>query len=210
MISQAKFIIFLITAVAILLFILSMQQKHIDKLQRENEQVIQFIKNDAGQVTHYKNKADRETAKSNVLDLTLRNARELINTERLEFIKQFNGVNKRLNNLESVNQTTAQLIREWQLPLRDTFLLSIDSSMLPAKVFAYSDSLNTISGVIQGNEIKPRISITVPLQGIVYWQRKRILGFRIGRKKWYSEITSTNPYVRIKRHQNIQIRKGAK
>jgi len=194
--------------IAILSGVVVMQEKKISQLHTEREQALAFANVEKSGTTFYKNKLGRETAKTQILDLSLCNARELRNSDRLNFISQFDGINNRLNNLVEVSQSNARFIRDFKLPLRDTFLLNVDSTnktLLPAKVFSYKDSLNNISGTIIGKEIKPHIEITVPLQGAMYWQRKKILGLRIGRKKWFSDLTSTNPFVKIKSQEVIRI-----
>ncbi len=202
---ELKIIIVTTVLIAILSGAVVMEEKKIRQLYDEREQALAFANIQKSNTTFYKNKFGHETAKTQILDLSLRNARELRSSDRLKFIAQFDGINNRLNNLVEVSQSNARFISEFKLPLRDTFLLNVDSTLLPAKVFTYKDSLNNISGTIIGKEIKPRIEITVPLQGAMYWQRKKILGLRIGRKKWFSDLTSTNPFVTIKSQEVIRI-----
>jgi hypothetical protein len=202
---EFKIIVIASLTIAVLCGLVFMEEKKIEQLHKEREQALAFANVEKSNTTFYRNKLGRETAKTEILDLSLRNARELRNNDRLSFIQQFEGINKRLNNLDEVSQAHLQVIKDWKLPLRDTVLLNIDSTLLPSKVFSYKDSLNLIRGTIQGKEIHPHIEITVPLQGVMYWQRKRILGLRIGRKKWFSEITSTNPFVKILSQETIRV-----
>jgi hypothetical protein len=197
----------LVVVIIILQNVIVFQVRKISRLKEERKQVIDFSNSQKQQLTYYQNKLERETAKVGVLNLTLNSARDLINNERLAFVQQFNGVNKRLNNLEQVSRTTALVVSEWRIPLRDTVLVNIDSTLTTARVFSYADSLNRVSGIIVGDQITPKIEIMVPLQGVVYWERRKILGLRIGRKKWFSDITSTNPAVKIKEHEVIKVTK---
>ena len=191
------------------------QAKRIDTLATERAQALLYAKTQKANATTYQNKYNRETVKTSVLDLSLYNAKELIDTERMGFISQFNGINKRLNNLVQATNTTALFVRSWKLPLRDTVLHSspfggrgVDSTIVKAQAFAYMDSLNTIRGIIYGNEIFPIVEIKVPIQRVDYWERKKILGLRIGRKQWYSDVTSTNPFVKIIADDVIRIKKN--
>lgn len=202
---STKIILVLVLLLFILTGVLTEMAGRIQKLSEERKQALTFANTQTKAVTWYKTKWNNEAAQAEVLQLSLDNAQDLISNERLSFVRQFNGIKKRLNNLEQVTTTTAIIVKEWQLPLRDTFLVSVDSTLLPGKVFSYADSLNRISGIVQGNQIIPKIEITVPLQGAVHWERNRILGLRIGRKKWYSDITSTNPLVKIKQHELIKV-----
>jgi hypothetical protein len=202
---ETKIILVSVLLIAILSGVVVMQEKKISQLHTERSQALAFANVEKSNTIFYKNKFGRETAKTQILDLSLRNVRELRNSDRLKFIEQFEGINNRLNNLVEVSQSNARFVREFKLPLRDTFLLNVDSTLLPAKVFSYKDSLNNISGTIIGKEIKPHVEITVPLQGAMYWQRKKVLGLRIGRKKWFSDLTSTNPFVKIRSQEIIRI-----
>jgi hypothetical protein len=202
---EVRIIIVMTILIAVLAGLVAIEEKKIAQLHTERAQALAFANVAKSKTTFYKNRLGRETAKTQILDLSLRNARELQNNDRLNFVKQFEGINKRLNNLDEVSQAHLQFFKDWKLPLRDTVLLNIDSTLLPSKVFSYKDSLNVIRGTIQGKEIYPHIEINVPLQGAMYWQRNRILGLRIGRKKWFSEITSTNPFVKILSQETIRI-----
>jgi|GEM_PF-5034020 hypothetical protein len=202
---EMKIILVSVLLIAVLAGLVVIQEKKIRQLHTERQQALAFANAEKSTTSFYINKLGRETTKSQILDLSLSNARQLQNNDRLKFIAQFDGINKRLNNLDEVSQAHLQIIKDWKLPLRDTVLLSVDSTLLPTKVFAYKDSLNSIRGTITGKVIQPRIEITVPLQGVMYWQRNKILGLRIGRKKWFSDITSTNPFVKIKSQETIRI-----
>ncbi|MBS1489692.1 MAG: hypothetical protein JSS93_04130 [Bacteroidetes bacterium] len=204
---ELKIIAVAIIIISVLGGLVVMEEKKIAQLHKEREQALAFANAETSNTTFYKNKLGRETAKTELLDLTLRNTRELRDNERLVYLGQFAGINQRLNNLDEMSQIHLRFFRNFKLPLRDTVMLNIDSTLLPAKVFSYKDSLNIVQGTIQGKEIQPHIEIKVPLQGVVYWQRKKILGLRIGRKKWYSDITSVNPFVKITSQELIRVNK---
>jgi len=202
---SVKLIALLFALVLILTGIVATLKRKVETLSEERSQAIEFANTQTKAVSIYKTKWNNEAAQVQVLQLSLNNAKELVSNERIAFVRQFSGINKRLNNLEQISTTTATIIKEWQLPLRDTTLVNIDSTILHGKTFSYSDSLNRIYGIVQGNQIIPKIEITVPLQGAVHWERKRVLGLRVGRKQWFSDITSTNPLVKIRQHELIKV-----
>lgn len=204
---ETKIILVALLLIFILSAVVITQEKKIARLHTERDQAIAFATTEKSRTTFYINRLGRETAKTQLLQLSLHNAKELVSSPRLNFIKQFEGVNPRMNNLDEVSQAQVLVSKKFDLPLRDFTVHSPDSTRTPVKTFAYKDSLNSISGTIWGERIHPIIEITVPLQGVIYWQRKKILGLRIGRKRWFSEITSTNPLVKIKSQEVIRVGK---
>ena len=62
-------------------------------------------------------------------------------------------------------------------------------------------------GWLRKDTVNLKLHATVPIYSVLYWEREKILGLKIGRKNWFSDIMSTNPNVTIKAHSNIQIRK---
>jgi hypothetical protein len=204
---ETKIILVAVLLIAILAGVVVTQEKKIARLHTERDQALAFANTEKSKTVFYINRLGRETAKTELLDLSLHNAKELVNSDRMKFLKQFEGVNKRLNNLDEVSQAQLLVNKDWKLPLRDSVVHAPDRKVIAVKTFAYKDSLTTITGTISSNEVQPHIEIIVPLQGTIYWQRKKILGLRIGRKKWFSEITSSNPIVKIKSQEIIRISK---
>lgn len=204
---ETKIILVAVLLIAILAGVVVTQEKKIARLHTEREQALAFANTEKSKTVFYINRLGRETAKTELLNLSLHNAKELVTSERMNFIKQFEGINKSLNNLDEISQAQLLVTKDWKLPLRDSMIHTADSTVIAVKTFAYKDSLTTITGTISGNEVQPHIEIIVPLHGVIYWQRKKILGLRIGRKKWFSEITSSNPIVKIKSQEIIRISK---
>lgn len=214
---ETKIILVALLLIATLSGVVVTQEKKIACLHTERDQALAFANTEKSVTTFYVNRLGRETAKTQLLELSLHNTRELISSERLKYIKQFEGVNRRMNNLDEVSQTQVLVSKTLDLPLRDSLAHAPDSTirtvrevstlvpLVPIKTFAYKDSLNSITGIITGERVQPHIEINVPLQGVVYWQRKKILGLRIGRKVWFSEITSSNPFVKIKSQEVIRV-----
>lgn len=193
------------------------QEARIARLQKEKDQAISYSLADQKGLQWYKNKFEQEVAKVEMIELSNRNAAALKEDKDLKFLKLFNGLNSRLNNLESATSTTAEFHSIWDMPVSDTSIYVFnpevggitlpDSSLVPARWFQYEDSLNLATGIITGNMAKLDLLIVVPLYEVQYWQRERFLGLRIGRKRWYSDVTSTNPNVRIIRHRSVRVRK---
>jgi hypothetical protein len=181
------------------------QFKTISRLKQERTELIDFSNSRDDSLKVYVNKFGHEVAKTEVLQLSVRNTKQLLENDRLKFLNEFKSLNKRLNNLEQATKTIAEYSREVSIPiLGDSDSIEGSSG---TRTFSMVDSLNSIHGWIKTDTVLLKFKAVVPIYSVVYWQRKRWAGLRIGKKEWFSEVTSTNPNVTIKKHSNIQIRK---
>lgn len=178
-------------------------------LRNEKEELVNFSVSDARTIQWYKNNQGRQTAKITVLDLSNRNLRALKQSDKIKWIKQFKGVKNNLRNVDEINSIDLEFDKTFRVPLSsDTTPADTDNGFLSpqgSRSFAYHDSLNSVIGVIRGDTAILKLSIDATLQGAIYWQRNRFLGLRIGRKRWFNELTCLNPNVTIKGLENIKI-----
>lgn len=198
-------IIFILVVVAMTAFIIR-QKNTIDRLKVEKREAIEYAKNDSSVVVWYRNKLNLEVSKVGVLNLSLSNTRQLLETERLNFVKTFDGVNKRLNNLEHASQTTLEAVGNFRMGLKDSTLRVDDSSMTVRK-FDNNNGWFHISGYVARDTIIVHPQFNMTMQSVLYWKRKKILGLRIGRKEYFKETTSLNPFVHITRDEFITVGK---
>lgn len=187
-----------------------------DKLQQvktERNQAIEFSNARADSIDHFKNLWGRETARVSVLDLTVRNMRRLQSDERLAWVRQFESVNKRMNNLESATRTVAKAVGEFKIPIdttaRKDWTWLDDSTWLQPNVRTF-DNHNEwirIRGTITADTVVVLADANVPIESVVLFERKKVLGMRIGRKQWFTETASPNPYVKITESTVIRVGK---
>lgn len=187
-----------------------------DKFQRvkkERNQAIEFSNARQDSIEYFKNAWGRETARSAVLDLTIRNARRLQSDERLAWVRQFESVNKRMNNLESATRTVARAVGEFKIPIDTTtqqgWTWLDDSTWLQPNVRTF-DNHNEwihIRGTITADTVVVYADAKVPIESVVVFERKKFLGLRIGRKQWFTESASPNPYVKITESTVIRVGK---
>lgn len=187
---------YLIIIVLLLGGVVTWQQRSLSVLRKEHKETIRFAKAEELKATVYENKLGRETAKVQVLELSNRNLRLLRESDRIEFVKQFEGVKKNLRNIEQVLQAEVAFNRDWMLLNRDTVIM-INDGTRRAITFTHRDEFNTITGITYGDTTRLQMNITVPLQGAVIWKRKKILGIGLGRKQYEAHLTSLNPNVTI-------------
>lgn len=205
-----------ITIIVLLLLIggavtITTQRRMIMRLNTENEQLVK-VATDSGRIarTHI-NLYGKAISKNNVLDLTLRNARA-IQAQELAFIRQFEGVKKNLKNLETAFRSQSEVLIKLKLKNKDTIIVQTQNlasqDTINAIHFSYGDNYNIIQGIVLSDTTQLDGYIAVPIDGVNYWQRKHKFIFknwRIGKKQYFSEITSPNPWVHITQHEFINI-----
>ncbi len=195
---------------------ITMQRSIIMRLNIENEQLVK-VASDSGRLARtYINLYGKAVSKNNVLDLTLRNARA-IQAQELVFVKQFEGVKKNMKNLEAAFRTQAAVLINLKLKTRDTTTNNNGPSPLgeggqrpdeAAKSIYYQDEYNFLTGIVTADSAQIHAEIQVPIDGVSYWQRKHKFIFknwRIGKKQYFSELTSPNKWVQIRQHEFINV-----
>jgi hypothetical protein len=183
------------------------QHKMLIRVNSERHQAISFAKRDSANAMNYKNKFDHQVQRNEITDLSLRNAQDLRNTDRLAFIQELQGVKQNMKNLESAVRIQARATADLRMQLHDTTIY-LNGDTLHVHKFGYADKYNSIRGLLEGDTtILANAMISVPLEGAVYWERTKLLGLRIGRKKFYSEFTTPNKWVKIDNSEYIKIQK---
>lgn len=174
----------------------------LDTALGERDQAISFNNSKDDSLTHYISKYGQEVAKNHIQDLTVRNLRKMQHDERLSWISKFDGVNKRLNNVEQATRTTAHIVGSFHIPLADTVYKHVDGTLVKAKTFNNKDPWLNLSGVITGDSVLTKADVPVPLESIILWERKgKFLPKVFGRKEYSTQTTSANPYVKITKHE---------
>jgi len=198
--------------VGILLFtgfeLIRFQRKRIKELSTDLEQVQTLADNSKHTAETYINLFGREVSKAKVLDLSLRNARELRQREELKHIEQFSGVKKNLGNLQQVITVQASVIQSLKIKNTDTLIIT-KTDTIKASKFRYSDKFTLIKGhTTADTTYLDSLGSIVPLEGAVYLGKrtKKFLFFRVGPRETISEITSPNPFVKITDQQFINIK----
>lgn len=184
---------------------------------QERDQVIQFSLAQGDSIHQMSTKLGQASARSRLQDLTVSNLRRLQHQKDLAWLKQIEGINKRMNNVEQISTTTARLMTTFSTGLRDTTVsVPLDSGgvvrTIPARAFDNKNKWISLKGLVMPDTLIVTPIVNVPLQSVVYWQRKRsrLLWFRIGRKEWFKQTTSENPYVTITEDKLIQVSKKPK
>jgi len=168
--------------------------------ENERDQAVVFATDTKKEVEIYRNKVGVVVTKSEQLELSLANVERLRETDRLQFLKQFDRLKKDLRNLEAAG-TFDWLVEEDSIPMVESFVPCPDS----IRVFTYrlKDQYNDIEAKVIDT---PRFDIRVPINYIDYWDRKWFLG----KKKWYRETTSPNKLIRLEAQESFVVSKKKK
>lgn len=181
--------------------------KLIQQLKTERNQLLQFAQRDSSSLVDITNELGHQTQRAELTELSLRNAQELLNTQRLSFIKEFSAVKASLRNLETAVQVQATATADLKLSTKDTTIV-IAGDTVKTRKFGYLDDYNKVSGYLSGDTtVMIAARIQVPIQGVVYWQRRKWLFLRVGRKEYYSQFTSPNSWVKIQNSEVIKVLK---
>lgn len=168
--------------------------------ENERDQAVVFATDTKKEVEIYRNKVGVVVTKSEQLELSLANVERLRETDRLQFLKQFDKLKKDLRNLEAAG-TFDWLVEEDSIPMVESLVPCPDS----IKVFTFKlkDQYNDIEAKVIDT---PRFDIRVPVNYIDYWDRKWFLG----KKKWYRETTSPNKLIRLEAQESFVVSKRKK
>jgi len=122
-----------------------------------------------------------------------------------EITSRFDGINKKLNNVEQLSKATINAVAEFKGELADTVIVK-DSIDRPAYKFEVGDQYFHVEGLaipsLKQVTIKP--TFAAEIYAATYWKRKhKFLGIRFGKKEYRSEITSDNPYLTIPKYKVV-------
>ncbi len=185
--------------------------------KEETESLILFQSELQREVETYRNKYDQAVARNEAIKFETATIKELVKKGELQYLKQFEGLNKRLNNLESTMQTNAEVIKTFGTDLGDTIIYINDSVANQVETFHFKDDYLEAKGLIYQDSLRmENLVMQVPLNQVVYWERQhwKLFGKRRGwlpkwfsKKKYISEVTSPNPDVSITELSFLQVRK---
>lgn len=185
----------LVMAMGAAIFLLTKQNK---RLRLEKNQAISFDLARQDTIKIIRNENGKLSARIEVEDLTNRNLRALREDDRLFWITQLDIVNKRMNNVEQVSRTTARVVGNFKIPLRDTTIFVNDSLPQRVRTFDNHDKWLRVSGIITPDTIEVVPFVNIEIKTVIVWQRKhKLLGIRFGKKQYFGESVTENPYATI-------------
>lgn len=177
-------------------------------LREQNKQITQYAIQKSMEVEYYKLENGQLVATKDAAILDLKTVKKLSEDKDLQWIKQFEGIKKNLRNLETATQINTETIASMKGNITDTVVV-VDSTEHRAFSFDNSDKWMEVKGVVIPDlkTVDTFIKVQVPIEGVMFWKRKKVVGLRIGSKEWSSEFTSPNPYTKITTLNQILIKR---
>ena len=200
--SVVILIVILFIAVGVQTYRANLFKEGKEQAEDDRDTAIGFANSKEMETERYNNSYNNAIARTKVIEISLANVQALRNTERLAHLKQFEGLKKKLNNLNESISIDSE-INEDSIPVSVITIPCADS----IKVFHYQlvDEWNTISAMVIDT---PKFEIKVPIRSAVYWQRKhKVLWWRMGRKEFSIDSYSPNKLVEIKEQELIRVTK---
>jgi hypothetical protein len=169
------------------------------------EQVTQYALISRDSAIIYRNKYEQAVVQVRIARLDRAAMAALREDLKNEITDRFNGVNKRLNNVEAMSKVTLTAIASLKTIATDTVILR-DSIALTAWKFSAYDPYFRVDGLVYPTtkEVIVNPFFTANVYAINYWKRPhKFLGIRFGKKQYKAEITSDNPYVNFSDYKVI-------
>lgn len=177
--------------------------------QNEKENVQKAYSQSMAEVEIYKNRFNHFVTRNEALELDNKNLSTMVKEGYLKHLKELEGVKKNLKNVEFVYRITAKALDSAMVKLKDTTKIYVDvkgdTVYYRVSEFHHKDQWAQIDEEqISPFESKVTYSVTVPLTGAMFWDRKWFLG----KKSYWGEATSENPHVTIPELVNIKVGRG--
>ncbi len=203
-----------IEAVFILLFLIICTSSYVfyKKYQEEKSQkegVEQLFSKQQTETQYYKNKYGETVSRTQSVVLENKTIKQLVKDGNLSFLKEFKDLKNSYKNLEYAFQAQSKSIDSIKIHLKDTVVSYVDSKGDTIKFVAKDWKKEDKWSKFDYKELSPdsailRYEVDVPIDGVLYWKRKWFLG----KKKYFSEMTSSNPHVKIP--QLLELKVGKK
>lgn len=194
-----------------LVALVNWQRNQIKSLKSRTANLVKVAERDSLSAEFYKNEYGREVARNEVINLTHADALKLLDTRHLNYLKEIEGLKRNLRNLEAAVQVKTELKFDTKLPLLDSLvtltngLISDMPNTTILKTWEYSDKYNHFSGIIFPDSISLKGKADIELFGAVHWQRKKVIGLRIGKKQYFNDFYTPNELAEIKGTEFIKV-----
>ena len=177
---------------------------------KENVQKLYSKKMDEMEV--YKNRFNHVVTRNEAIQLESRTIKSLMKDGELGQLKQLEGLNKRMSNLEFAYKITATALDSVRIRLQDTTRLYVDTNgdsvYYRSTGFKYSDKWASFKATqLSPDSISLTYSVTAPMTGAMFWKRKHPILWIFSKKEFFGEVYCENPHVVIPELVNIKVQK---
>ncbi len=199
----------LILALLVLGFLFHLYYTKFQEEKSQKESVEQLFSKQQTETQYFKNRYGETVSRTKSLVLENTTIKQLVKDGNLGFLKEFQGLKSNYKNLEYAFQALSKSVDSLHIHIKDTTTVYIDSKGDTVKFVAHNWKKEDKWSKFDYKEVSPdsallKYEVDVPIDGVLYWKRKWFLG----RKKYISEMTSTNPHVKIP--QLLELKVGKK
>lgn len=186
-------------------------QDKLVQVKSDNRSLIQLYSDDHRDLAYYKTQHGQEVAQNKALQISHKAMQDLMESREYQWLSNFEGLKKSLKNLEIAQQITARVYDSVKVRLEQKPGWYVDQRGDTIKInlvkFEFQDKYAKIKArQITLDSAEVIYNINVPLQQVVYWDRKWFLG----KKHYESEITSPNKSIAITKLETIFVKKQKK
>jgi len=209
---NVRVISLLIVVILLLAFVIGRYHIMYTRMKSEKENVMKLHSNKMQEVEVYKNRLNNVISRNEAVTLENRTIRQMVKDGDLGELKQLEGLNKRMNNLEFVYKITARALDSVRIRLQDTTRLYVDTNgdsvYYRSTSFKYSDKWTSFKGVqVSPDSLSLTYSVTAPMTGAMFWKRKHPILWVFSKKEFFGEVYCENPHVVIPKLVNIKVSK---
>lgn len=202
MISKIKNYLLLGFGVALLLLVFYVQHLA-HKLEREKDMSGYYKTESEKTAKIFKDKDSLYHIQTEANIISAEAFKKLANDHSSQLYKLTQRFGIKPKNTVAINTTTVENETKLNIKIKDTIINNSDTISL----IKYADRFITINGVIRKNVLSGSIVYTDSLDQIVYRDRKKVLGLKIGKASYKSELVSKNPNTKIVANRFVMIRK---
>jgi hypothetical protein len=166
-----------------------LKQKN-EALQVEKSAAVDIAVGKSQEVDRYINELGNEVVKVRESELTVKGLNELIESNRLKYIKELEAARKSNKNVVSIGSIDTH-INTGLINKKDTVFTGDTFQVFE---FSLKDNWNDIHAFVIDT---PTFKIRMPIYIGETWTRKKILWLRIGKKVYEREVTSPNKLVSV-------------
>ena len=182
-------------------------------MRSEKENVQSLYSNKTNEIEVYKSRDGQMVTRNEAVSIENKTLKQIIKDGQFSQVKNLEGLNKRMNNLETLYQlslTVQDSLRlKLQIELKKYIAENGDTVLFQATNFKYSDKWSNF----KASQVTPDSAdfiytvSTGDVTGAFYWKRKHPILWVFSKKEYWGEVTAENPHVAIPKLTNIRVGK---
>ncbi|MEH0154026.1 DUF6549 family protein [Limibacter armeniacum] len=177
------------------------------QLGNQLEETVQLLDGAKQEVRKYETDNRQLIWKAQTLEVDKNTLEDIADTKQYEWLKKYEKLKRDYRNLQSALELQMEVKKVIDTVIHDTTIILMHDTAYEEKQFSkisYSDEWANIEFVFDSTgAVTGTITEDIPLEVVVYWDRKWFLG----KKTYFVEAHSPNPNANINTLDNIQVRR---